>query len=54
MTKWDRLYSWMNDMRLAIAPDETVYNDDERRERQAQVDLLDDIMEWMLSNGSEG
>ena len=46
--KWDRLYSWLNDMRLGIAPDETVTDIDERNERIAQTDLLDDIMEWML------
>lgn len=46
--KWDRLYSWLNDMRFGIAPDETVHDDDERSERQAQVDLLDEIMEWMV------
>lgn len=45
--KWDRLYSWLNDMRLGIAPDETTPND-ERKERQAQVDVIDDIMEWMI------
>ena len=46
--KWDRLYSWLNDMRFGIAPDETVTDIDERNERQAQVDLLDEIMEWMV------
>lgn len=46
--KWDRLYSWLNDMRLGIAPDETVTDIDERNVRQAQVDLLDEIMEWMV------
>lgn len=45
--KWDRLYSWLNDMRLGIAPDETVTDVDERNERTAQVDLLDEIMEWI-------
>ena len=44
--KLDRLYSWLNDMRLSIAPDERT-PDYERRVRQAQVDLLDDIMEWI-------
>ena len=47
-TKWDRLYSWLNDMRLGIAPDETVTDIDERNVRTAQVDLLDEIMEWMV------
>lgn len=46
--KWDRLYSWLNDMRLGIAPDETVTDIDERNVRTAQVDLLDEIMEWMV------
>jgi len=45
--KWDRLYSWLNDMRLGIAPDETT-PDDERNDRLAQVDVIDDIMEWMV------
>lgn len=46
--KWDRLYSWLNDMRFGIAPDETVTDIDERIVRTAQVDLLDEIMEWMV------
>ena len=46
--KRDRLYSWLNDMRLGIAPDETVTDIDERNVRTAQVDLLDEIMEWMV------
>lgn len=46
--KWDRLYSWLNDMRFGIAPDETVTDIDERNVRMAQVDLLDEIMEWMV------
>ena len=45
--KWDRLYSWLNDMRFGIAPDETT-PDDERNERLAQVDVIDDIMEWIV------
>lgn len=45
--KFDRLYDWLNDMRLGIAPDETT-PDDERGERQAQVDVLDVIIEWMV------
>lgn len=45
--KFDRLYNWLNDMRFGIAPDETT-PDDERGERQAQVDVLDMIMEWMV------
>ena len=46
--KWARLYSWLNDMRLGIAPDETVTDIDERNERIAQTDIIDEIMEWML------
>lgn len=46
--KWDRLYSWLNDMRLGIAPDETVTDIDERHCRESQTDILDEIMEWMI------
>ena len=46
--KWNRLYSWLNDMRYGIAPDETVTDIDERNVRTAQVDMLDEIMEWMI------
>jgi len=45
--KLDRLYKWLCDMRLGIAPDETT-PEDERGERQAQADLLDDIMAWIV------
>lgn len=45
--KWDRLYKWLCDMRFGIAPDETT-PEDERGERQAQVDVLDDIMAWIV------
>lgn len=52
--KWDRLYSWLNDMRFGIAPDETVTDIDERNCRESQTDLLDEIMEWMIkAEGSE-
>lgn len=51
--KWDRLYSWLNDMRYGIAPDETVTDIDERNVRTAQVDLLDEIMEWLEKNEIE-
>ena len=47
--KWDRLYSWLNDMRLGIAPDETVTDIDERNARIAQTDILDEIMEYLPS-----
>lgn len=51
--KWDRLYNWLNDMRFGIAPDETVTDIDERNVRTSQVDLLDEIMEWMIKAESE-
>lgn len=44
---WARLYTWLANMHLSIAPDETVTDIDERNVRIAQVDLLDEIMEWM-------
>jgi len=50
--KIDRLYRWLNDMRLGIAPDETTLPD-ERPERLAQVDVIDAIMEWLESEGKE-
>lgn len=40
-----KMLMFLNDMRFGIAPDETVADDDERREREAQVDVLDDLME---------
>lgn len=45
---FNRLYNWLNDMRLAIAPDETVTDEDERQDRLLQVDLIDELMEWMI------
>lgn len=44
--RWDKLYSYLNDMRFGIAPDETTPQD-ERSERLAQVDIIDSIMEWI-------
>ena len=44
---WDKLYNWLNDMRLGIAPDETVTDEDERHDRLIQVDILDEILDWM-------
>lgn len=44
--RWNKLYTWLNDMRFGIAPDETTPEKD-RAERWAQVELLDDIMAWM-------
>lgn len=38
-----KMLMFLNDMRFGIAPDETVADDDERREREAQVDVLDKI-----------
>ena len=48
--KLTALYTWLNDMRLGIAPDENT-PEDEREERQEQVDIIDQIMEWMEENG---
>ena len=47
MSNIDRLYGWINDMRLGIAPDENT-PEDECRVRQAQIDVIDDIMDWIL------
>lgn len=45
---WNKLYNGLNGMRLAIAPDETVTDSDKRIYRRAQIDLIDEVMEWML------
>ena len=45
---WDKLYDWLNDTRLSVAPDETVKDDIERNERLAQADMLDEVMECMI------
>ena len=45
-SRWNKLFTWLNDMRFGIAPDETTPEKD-RAERWAQVELLDDIMAWM-------
>lgn len=50
---WDRLYNWLNDMRLDIAPDETITDKYERDIRLIQVDLIDELMEWMEQVESE-
>lgn len=50
--KLKRLYTWLCDMRLGIAPDETT-PEDERGERQAQVDVLDDIMAWIIKEPTD-
>ena len=46
---WNKLYKTLNDMRFAIAPDETVTDAIERYDRLTQVDLLDEIMDWMVN-----
>lgn len=44
---FDRLYTWLNDMRFSIAPDESVTDEDERHDRLLQIDLIDELVEWM-------
>ena len=46
MNKWDKLYNWLNDTRLAIAPVFTA-EVKEYNIRAAEVDLIDEIMEYM-------
>ncbi len=53
MDKWDKLYNYLNDFRLAIAPDETTPYD-ERNDRQIIVDVLDDVMEEMNKLDKQG
>ena len=50
---WNRLFNWLNDMRLAIAPDETVTDIDKRKYRCAQIDLIDEVMDWMADQEEE-
>ena len=38
---------WLADTRLAIAPDETLDDVDEKLVRVAQVDMIDTVLEWM-------
>jgi hypothetical protein len=45
--KMDRLYNYLNDMRLGIAPDDTVSDTDERRVRRAQTDIIDCVIEFL-------
>ena len=47
MSKWDSLYLWLNDLRFSMAPDETVMDQEERKKRLIQIDLIDEIMEVM-------
>lgn len=44
---WSKLGMWLADTRLAIAPDETVNDVDEKLVRVAQVDMIDTVLEWM-------
>lgn len=45
--KWQRLWMWLNDTRLAIAPDETVTDPTGRLIWRAQTELIDGIFEEM-------
>lgn len=44
---WHKLGMWLADTRLAIAPDETLDDVDEKLVRVAQVDMIDTVLEWM-------
>ena len=44
---WCKLGMWLADTRLAIAPDETLDDVDEKLVRVAQVDMIDTVLEWM-------
>ena len=46
--KWNKLFNYLNDTRLAIAPDERVTDPEELSQRLAQTDILDCIMEEMI------
>lgn len=50
---WNKLYKGLNDMRLAIAPDETLTDVDKRKYRRAQIDLIDEVMDWMVDQEEE-
>ena len=41
----DKLIMYLNDWRFGVAPDETVIDVDERAERLAQVDVIDEFMQ---------
>ena len=45
------MYNWLNDMMLGIAPDEHVTDENERHDRLLQIDLIDELMEWMDEQG---
>lgn len=44
---WSKLGMWLADTRLAIAPDETLDDVDEKLVRVSQVDMIDTVLEWM-------
>jgi hypothetical protein len=44
--KWYKLYDWLNDTRLASAP-EPVLGPSEYTARKVRLDLIDEIMEYM-------
>ena len=44
---WSKLGMWLAYTRLAIAPDETLDDVDEKLVRVAQVDMIDTVLEWM-------
>lgn len=44
---WHKLGMWLADTRLAIAPDETLDDVDEKLVGVAQVDMIDTVLEWM-------
>lgn len=44
--KWDKLYNWLNDTRLASAP-EPVLGPEDYTARRVRHDLIDEIMEYM-------
>ena len=47
INNWYKLFNWLNDMRFAIAPDETT-PEEEIQERLIQVELLDEILNYMI------
>lgn len=44
---WSKLGMWLADTRLAIAPDESLDDVDEKLVRVAQVDMIKTVLEWM-------
>lgn len=47
ISNWDRLYNYLNDWCLGVAPDETTMRD-ERQNRQVMFDTLRAVMETMF------